>query len=137
MHVRLWFWGELNPTPRIVAHGSGETLRAGMLACFAPVGDRSWRETEEGGDVYLWRGKAGYCGQVVVPGEDLRSPNTEEPETAPTRPRAARTGRATRARAPRARRPKPALDSLPRPRLLLEEGVPGPAGRPKRRLRLD
>lgn len=75
MFIRLWFWSRDNNRPRIVAHGSGQSLRGAMAGCFAPMWDRSWQQTEVDGDIYLSRRGAGYCGQIVgAEDEPIRPP---------------------------------------------------------------
>jgi hypothetical protein len=73
---RLWFWSAINPVPRIIAHGKGQTIRGAMAGMFAPVEDTTWEQTIEDGEVYLRRRGSGYCGQEVVEGEPARIPHT-------------------------------------------------------------
>jgi uncharacterized hydantoinase/oxoprolinase family protein len=61
MHVKLWFWSKKNPMPRIVAHGVGDTLVRAAIACFAPVGEKTWCREDRDGQLYLTHGESGYC----------------------------------------------------------------------------
>lgn len=66
MHIRLWFATQDNPVPRVIAHGTGPSLRAGMVACFAPVSQPGWVYEEREGRAYCRRGNhAVYLGEDV------------------------------------------------------------------------
>ncbi len=65
MFVRLWFWTEENPKPRVIATGTGKSLASAMVGCFAPVDDRAWKREIRDGKLYLTHGNTGYCGEIV------------------------------------------------------------------------
>ena len=65
MHIRLWFRTKLSgEPPRVLAHGSGLTMKSAMLSCFAPVGNPGWTYREIDGRGHLRRGaEASYMGE--------------------------------------------------------------------------
>jgi len=86
-YCRLWFWPNENKKPRVIAHGTGSTLRSAMIACFAPVGDPGWSEELRGSQLYLRRGSAGYCAEEC----DRDNPGPGKPPEKPMRERLAKT----------------------------------------------
>lgn len=102
VYVRVWFWGERNPTPRIVAHGDGPTVEAAARGCFVPLWDRSWatQTDPETGDLYLFRREAGYCVQQTAKDSLIRPPR---PGIRRVRKRLVRKTRETVVKKPRKR----------------------------------
>jgi hypothetical protein len=68
MFVRIQFWSDVNPTPRVIARMSGKTVEDAMRKAFVPVDDKAWRQEAREGRLYVLRGGAGYCGEVVYAG---------------------------------------------------------------------
>jgi hypothetical protein len=68
MYVRIQFWSDVNPTPRVIARMSGKTVEDAMRKAFVPVDDPSWRQEAREGRLYVLRGHSGYCGEVVYAG---------------------------------------------------------------------